>query len=323
MNEAAYRAVTTDLDGFGAMLVSQKLLRATGRDRATFLNGQVSNDITLLLPGQVAHACLLNNTGHLVALLKIYVVENCIFIQTDSSRLQTVQETLNRFVVRERVEFTPAGLSVVTVQGYGAEKAVGSIDGSVTGAGTVLVWAYNGRESMLLSNPRYSAAVGFDLIVENQDSELLLADLTRLPGSVLLPNSTEQTLRIEAGIPAWGSELDESVIPLEAGLEYAISFNKGCYMGQEVIARIHSRGHTNRSLVGFRLTSPIDVDTQLTAIGGDKKGQDVGRITSSVVSPRHGPIALGYVRNEYAKPNMELSANEKLATVVPLPFNTR
>jgi folate-binding protein YgfZ len=103
---------------------------------------------------------------------------------------------------------------------------------------------------------------------------------------------------VEAGRPAWGAELDGSVIPLEANLADAISFDKGCYLGQEIIARIHSRGHTNRSLIGLRSDIEMCSGDRLLALNGDREGQDVGWITSSANSPRYGWIGLGYLRND-------------------------
>jgi folate-binding protein YgfZ len=121
--------------------------------------------------------------------------------------------------------------------------------------------------------------------------------------------------RVESGRPRWGLELDESVIPQEAGLnDRAVSFTKGCYVGQETVARLHYRGKPNRHLRGLRLSEPVATSTPLLL--GERQ---VGSVGSSVVSPRLGPIALAIVRRE-AEPGATLGAGEATAEVVSLPF---
>ncbi|MGZ4275146.1 MAG: CAF17-like 4Fe-4S cluster assembly/insertion protein YgfZ, partial [Solirubrobacteraceae bacterium] len=121
--------------------------------------------------------------------------------------------------------------------------------------------------------------------------------------------------RVEAGVPLYGAELDDSVIPQEAALnETHVSFTKGCYVGQETVARLHWRGKPNRHLRGLRLSAPVEPGTPLVL--GER---EVGRVASSVVSPRLGPIALALVRRE-AGPGDELQAGGAIAVVSELPF---
>ena len=258
------------------------MVKLTGADRASFLNGQVTSDVLNLAPAQ--HACLLNNTGHLLAEIFIHSFEDSLLIETDPERAQTVAAALERFLVRERVE-----IEVLT-----DVWKIASFQGAVTGrekAGSGFV-AHRNR----------TGAPGADFW-----------SLDPLPATndvASLDEDTLNVLRVEAGVPWWGRELDESVIPLEAGMQDAISFTKGCYMGQEVIARIHSRGHTNRTLKGLKLSVPVT----------EEEGFEAGRITSSVVSPAFGPIALAYVRNEYAAAGTLLQVGPATATVADLPF---
>jgi folate-binding protein YgfZ len=129
------------------------------------------------------------------------------------------------------------------------------------------------------------------------------------------PEAVAEVVRVEAGRPRYGIDLDERTIPQEAGLnDRAVSFTKGCYVGQETVARLHYRGKPNRHLRGLRLSAAMPPGTPLTL--GER---EVGTLGSSVVSPRHGPIGLALIRRE-ASPGDELAAGAATATVVELPF---
>ncbi|MBI4482292.1 MAG: aminomethyl transferase family protein, partial [Acidobacteria bacterium] len=134
-----------------------------------------------------------------------------------------------------------------------------------------------------------------------------------------------QVLRVEAGIPLFGTDMDESHMPLEAGLEHALSTTKGCYVGQEVMARILYRGHVNRKLTGLRLQGGKVPEKGSTIVAGDK---EIGQVTSAVFSPALGqPIALGYVRREFLTPGskveVKFNGDSASAEVVTLPFYRR
>ena len=130
-----------------------------------------------------------------------------------------------------------------------------------------------------------------------------------------MPEAAAEVLRVESGRPRYGLDLDEGTIPQEAGLnERAVSFTKGCYVGQETVARLHYRGKPNRQLRGLRFSAPVATGTPLVL--GER---EVGRVGSSVVSPRFGPIGLALVRREAAVGD-ELVAGEGRAVVAELPF---
>ena len=175
---------------------------------------------------------------------------------------------------------------------------------------------------MAMQRPHTPSSSGFDIMLPAGAGPAALAALLATPGAVELDWETLQTLRIEAGIPKWGSELTEATIPLEANLGATISQNKGCYMGQEVIARIISRGHTNRTLVGFRLNQLAPVGTELLPENSPQRNQNPARLTSVTASPECGPIALGFIRNEYAQLGLAVHSSDRAvtATVSALPF---
>jgi folate-binding protein YgfZ len=159
-------------------------------------------------------------------------------------------------------------------------------------------------------------ALGIDLIVPSEDAERLRAVLSAA-GAVEVGPDAAEILRIEAGTPRFGVEMDSATMPAEAGIvATAVDFEKGCYIGQETVARLHYRGKPNRHLRGLRLSAPAATDTPLNL--GDK---EVGRVGGSCVSPLHGPIALAILRRE-AEPGAELAVGEDgvTARVVDLPF---
>ncbi len=327
MNERAYHAVRSDPNGAGVFPLERAWIRLTGTDRATFLDGQVSNDIAHLQEGQGIHACLLNNTGHLLANLYVNAFPDSLLIETTPTRGETVVKSLNRYLIRERVEIEDISQQIggVTVQGAAARNMVAAVlgdlgDTAIMPLSNARLVALEGPEVTLIHHHRTPSVSGYDLLMQRVDRDKMLHHLLANPGAELLDEDTVNVVRVEAGLPKWGAELDESIIPLEAKLYSAIHQNKGCYMGQEVIARILSRGHTNRSLVGLRLSEMVNTASHIFTEPGEPRGKDVGRITSVVTSPTAGVIALGYVRNEQANIGQTLFVGDTPATVTALPF---
>ena len=175
---------------------------------------------------------------------------------------------------------------------------------------------------MLISHIHAATSAGFDMVLPSGAGGAILRKLLTAPGARQLDLETLNLLRIEAGIPVWGAELTESVIPLEANLSSAINQSKGCYLGQEVIARIISRGHTNRSLTGLCLSAMVEPGAVFVGASGPRRNQDPAKTTSVADSPEAGPIALGYVRNEYSSLGTVLQSEDGniTATVTALPF---
>jgi folate-binding protein YgfZ len=221
-----------------------------------------------------------------------------VVIDTEPGFLGAVREYLEKHLISEEAELhAGADLAVVSVVGPLAERAAAA-------AGEAL------RSGSLVPP-------GVDLLVPRADLQAVLERLAGA-GAALAGFETWERLRVEAGVPRYGRDMDEKTIPLEAGLQRAISYDKGCYVGQEVIARATFRGHMNRTLSGLLLG-----DTA-AAPGTDlmREGKRVGWLTSVVKSPRLGQhVALGYVRRE-VEPGSRLILGEgpATATVQPLPF---
>ena len=307
MNISAYSAVVGLESGAGYRQLPIAFASVRGRDRVSFLQGQISNDIAKAETGQWLDACLLNSTGHMLAYLTLCVLEDSILVGTDKDRLPMVIKTLERYLVREKVVIEASPEVLITVQG---DRAAAVAWNTVNDFHTVIA-------APLL---RFGSKSGIDLLVDEHEVELVQENFGQT-GALFIDDETAHVLRVESGETKWGNELDETVIPLEAGLDKAISYTKGCYVGQEIIARIHSRGHTNRSLIGLTFEGPAAAGDTITATGGDKAGTDVGKITSTALSPRYGSIGLGYVRNDYAAVGTDLRVADGTARVVGLPFD--
>lgn len=256
------------------------LLELRGTDRASFLQGMVSNDVSALVPGQACHAALLDTTGHIQADLYVHAFPDALVIETDPACFQVLSQTLSRFLIMEDVTLADVShqWAIVTVLGDGAETFAD-----------------------LPGEKRPSTApfpASFDLWLPAAESPFI-------PGAAILTDDEAETLRVEAGVPRWGHELSASVLLPEAGMEDAVSYTKGCYVGQEIIARLHARGQANR---GLRFVLLAD-DAPVPPVGatvhvpedGPEPGREIGRITSAASSPRRGgqALALAFVRKEY------------------------
>ncbi|MDR3707900.1 MAG: glycine cleavage T C-terminal barrel domain-containing protein [Capsulimonadaceae bacterium] len=301
MDLDAYKSVRKTPGGAALYRLSCDLLRIGGRDRASFLQGQISNDVLTLPSGSGMRACLLNNTGHLLADLVILAFDDHLLIETDPGRGDFVANTLERYRIREKVtiENVTTEWALVTLQSGtaipGLQPGLGRA--SYTHADSAYDDAAN---CTVVRRDRVGAADGIDLLLPCARADAIIQRILLRPGMHSTDADTFDTLRIEAGRARWGAELSESIIPLEAGMIDALSFTKGCYVGQEIIARVRSRGHTNRTLCLLRLTGPCAPGDVIAATEGEQPGKEIGWVTSAAVSPEYGPIALGYVRNEHS-----------------------
>ncbi|HEY7623171.1 MAG TPA: folate-binding protein [Solirubrobacteraceae bacterium] len=280
-------------------------LALTGAEAKAFLNGQVSNEIEALEPGTGCYAALLSNKGKMLGDLRAIDTGAELWLDTERASLQALFDTIRRGSVGWQVELHKRTL----------QQALLSLVGPRAGQAAAFEAAseHANRASELGGAPVLLIAtdLGVDVVCAAEDAE-------RVRGALDVPEVPEaaaEVVRVESGRPRYGIDLDDTTIPQEAGLnERAVSFTKGCYVGQETVARLHYRGKPNRFLRGLRLSAPVPSGTALLL--GER---EVGRIGSSVVSPRHGPIALALVRREAASGDA-LIAGEATALVCDLPF---
>jgi folate-binding protein YgfZ len=289
-------------------------LALTGTEAKPFLTGQVTNDIEALEPGHGQYAALLTPKGKMLADLRVLDTGEELLLICERAGLQAVFDTIRRFSLGHDVELHKRTVQQGLLSLVGPRScAVGGVDETAAGEEHMNARASIGGADVLLVR----TDLGVDVVCAAEDTESVRAALVAA-GAVEVSEDAAEILRVESGRPRHGVELDETVIPQEAGLnDRAVSFTKGCYVGQETVARLHWRGKPNRHLRGLRLCEPAPVGTEL--LRGEKV---VGRIASAVESPVHGHIALAFVRRE-ASPGDELALKETeaSATVVELPFS--
>lgn len=256
------------------------VLRLTGPDRQTFLQGMVSNDVAALAPGQSCRAAFLDTTGHILADLHVHARPDALLIETDPRCLPALAGTLDKYLIMEEVEIADVSDDWALLSLLCASPPPTVMDG---GPGFV-----SGNDLWL---PVKAAPAAWEHLINS--------------GSTPVGEAAAEILRVEAGEPAWGRELDASVLLPEADLPDAVSYTKGCYIGQEIIARLRARGQANRGLRGvlFGYDAPVPPPGSTLHVPeeGPEPGREIGRITSAVASPlfQGRALALAYVRKEY------------------------
>jgi len=266
-----YQAV---LSGAGALTLSWDVVSVHGPDAQRYLQGQLSQDISGLVAGASVWSLVLQPQGKLVALVRAYRRSGEEFLLvTDAGVGPALVERLKRFLLRTKAEVEEIAWRAVSVRGPAADIASAGRAGAAGEALCAVPFSWGGL-------------VGYDLFGDEP-----------LPPAGALVASVEEyeAARIEAGFPRHGAELDERTIPAEAGLvEASVSFTKGCYTGQELIARIDARGsHVPRRLRGFLLEGPAQPGSALHELPS-LDAKVAGRLTSVARSPRFGWVALGY-----------------------------
>ncbi len=286
-------------------------LMVSGAEAAEYLQGQLTNDVEALSPGEGQYAALLDRKGHMQADMRVLrTSEEEIWIDTEAAALETTRRHLEMYKIGrevaiadltdERAILSLLGPRSVEIAGTAALPQHATAAASVGGVACIAV----------------GTDFGIDLIAKRADAGPLREALTTA-GAVEVGPAAAEVVRIEAGTPRFGAEMSAETMPAEAGIvDDAVSFTKGCYIGQEPVARLHYKGRPNRRLRGLELSAPAPAGASLTL--GEK---EVGRIGSACVSPARGPIALAIVRRE-AEPGAELAVGEDgvTARVVDLPF---
>lgn len=287
------------------------MLLVTGSEAAEYLQGQLTNDIEALAPGEGCYAALLDRKGHMQADMRVLVVDGeKIWIDTEPEAIAAARRHLEMYKIGRDADVHDAG----------DERAVVSLIGprSVELAGSAPLPEHCHEEIAIdgIECPAVGTALGIDLIPHAKDRERLIAALAAVGAPAVDPAAAE-IIRIESGVPRFGSEMDTATMPAEAGIvAAAVNFEKGCYIGQETVARLHYKGKPNRHLRGLRLSAPASPGATLSL--GEK---EVGKLGGSCISPAHGAIGLAIVRRE-AEPGAELLVGEDgvTARVVDLPF---
>jgi folate-binding protein YgfZ len=299
-------------------------LRVTGPDRAAWLQGLLTNDITAIAPGGGCYAAYLTPQGRMIADIRVLERGDFMLLDVPGAQKAFVLERLTTFIIMEdvAVDDVTGSLARVALHGPGAaallENVVKVDDGTPLAslaehASTVA--QLDGHPVVIAGSRELGGDVaGFDAYCPAPVKDDLLRALIAA-GAAPIADNAWHALRIEAGRPLFGVDMTTETIPLEAGIEdRAISFTKGCYVGQEIIIRVMHRGggRVARKLVGLRPVAPSAPDDAIAAdtplFAGEKS---IGRITSAAWSPRFGQwIAIGYVQRESAEPGTHVTIGQ-------------
>ena len=316
------RAATIDRSDRGRIVVS-------GRDRAAYLQGLLTNDIVALKSGEGCYAAYLTPQGRMIADVFAYELGDVMLLTVPRAQQNSVLEKLDQMVFSEDVQLGDVTdtFFVVAVVGPAAAAVLRGVIGG-TAEGIELLPEHGNRRvrfedrAAVVTRVTDTGQAGYDIYVESHQARALREALGAA-GVAEADAATAEALRIEAGIPRFGADMDGDTIPLEAGIETrAISFSKGCYVGQEVIIRVLHRGHGRvaRRLVG------VVADGEAAPPAGSHvtvDGREIGSVTSSTMSPALGrPIALAFVHRDFVAPGTAVVVNGVPATVAALPFVT-
>ncbi|MDQ2855742.1 MAG: aminomethyltransferase family protein [Acidobacteriota bacterium] len=315
-----------DLSSRGRLVVS-------GSEAVQFLNGLITNDMKTLAENHWMPAAFPNVQGRLLASVRVVRQSHQLtngsssfLIDTEPATHAQVRKTIERFTLAGDFHVTDLTdqTALLSIQGADANNIVQTLFGD--GASGLklnqlidISWA---QTSLTIIRASHTAADGFDLIIEAKSAAALWQALIGA-GARPLGFDALEILRVEAGEPRFGIDMDETNVVSETGLDDAVSFTKGCYLGQEIIARIKYRGHVAKKLSGLTVAAPGNIERDAKINSAD--GKEIGRVTSVTFSPHLGStIALGYLKYDYLSPGTEVmvSAGEAAlaARVVALPF---
>ena len=300
-------------------LPERGVLAVSGPQRSKFLHNLLSNDVEGRASGQGSLAALMDVKGHLLVLLRVLVCENEILLEMPRDRIAAVEGLLLHYKVGTPVRFPLRPVAIHALLGPSAAQTLAAAGAAVPDASPQSHLAAEiAGQLVRIARATDLPAGAFVIHVAPEGSEAVTEALCSA-GACVMARGDFDALRIEEGRPLFGIEVTEDNLLHETGLlaEYH-SASKGCYVGQEVVARLEARGgNVNKLLRGLRLTAPAAAGAAINAAG-----QPVGRISSAAVSKQQGPIAMGYVHRSHAAPGTAVEVAGALATVVSLPMGS-
>ncbi len=304
MNEALLKDYNHIRNG-GTGFFEQKrgLIAVWGKESVQFLNGLITNDVAKLEDGGQMLAAFPNVQGRLLAIVRVLRQGDRFLFETDEVTREKVFNNLFRFTYAGDFFVEDLSDNYKFIELFGLNSGPPNADGSFTKYPSIDEVGY-----------RFFGLARTEMMVLRHAAGPIRGDLLKISDELY------ETLRIESGMPKYGVDMDETTVVLETGLDDAVSFTKGCYIGQEIIARIHFRGHVAKQLTGLILSEP-GATGFLTDELKTLDGKNAGKITSSTFSPKLGKmIALAFVRYDYLTEGTELFANEQAMKVKHLPI---
>lgn len=303
------------------------LIVVSGADRATYLQGLLTNDIVSLKSGTGCYAAYLTPQGRMITDLFVYELGDVMLLALPRPQKDVVLAKLDQLVFSEDVQLGDVTETFLdtTVVGPSAPDTLAHILG--LGADDLRTMLEHGNRRtafedrpVILTRTSDTGVMGFDVYVESAKADVFRAALAS-NGVHSLDPETAEVIRIEAGIPKFNQDMDEDTIPLEAGIESrAISFSKGCYVGQEVIIRVLHRGHGRvaRKLAGLVVAGETTPSMGARVTSNDR---EIGTVTSAAVSPAlNKPIALAYLHRDFLAAGTAVMIDGVKASVERLPF---
>jgi folate-binding protein YgfZ len=313
------------LSGCGIYDLNQRAkIALTGGDRVRWLNGMVTNNIRDLAPGHGAYAFLLNPQGHILGDLYAYNRGDSLVIDTDQLQLEKLLATFDHYIIMDDVELANVSdkLTAIGLAGPKAREVLRAAGFEIAELKPLqfvdVTWRSVSVTAARGDNPSVEA---YELWL-SPDQATLLWDALKKSGATPVGTAALELLRIAEGIPLYGQDIRERDLPQETEQQRALHFSKGCYIGQEIVERIRSRGNVHRKFTGFEVEGALPaVGTKILADGRD--GRDVGEITSVASLPLAGDdrlVALGYIRREIATPGKQFQLGSSQLSVATLPF---
>jgi folate-binding protein YgfZ len=309
---------------------NRAVLEFTGDDRLSYLQGLISNDLRLAPSGEGSYAAFLNQQGKVLADCRALTTDDSFIVDFWEPLKPKILDHLHRYLVADEVEIANLNdrYAILSIQGPESEKLLEKFVPRDQQPQKTLAHslAQIGGVEIRICRYSHTGEDGFDLMIPLAEIECLARQLTEaaaLYSARWVGEEAHEILRIEAGIPRYGIDITEDNLILETGLSHAVSFNKGCYLGQEVVERIRSRGHVNKALTGLLVHGEKPPAAGCKIFSAEK---EIGKITSSSYSPALGSaVALGYVHRDHRAQGTQVLVryDEELlvsATVRELPF---
>jgi folate-binding protein YgfZ len=300
-------------------LAARVKLALTGSDRVRWLNGMVTNNVRDLAPGQGVYAFLLNPQGQIQGDLYVYNRGDDVLVDTDSAQREKILAIFDHYIIMDDVVVTDvtASLGAVGLAGPAA-AAILRASGFALPAQPEPLRLYNTNRQDIPVTLVVPRTHSYELWIAPEHAPALQSALAAAGAVPVSPEAVE-IHRIALGIPRYGQDIRERDLPQETEQSHALHFSKGCYIGQEIVERIRSRGAVHRKFTGFRVTGPLPAPGAKI----QSEAKDVGEVTSSARLPwpaGDANVALGYVRRELAVPGKTLQSGEASLTVADLPF---
>jgi folate-binding protein YgfZ len=288
----------------------RRVFAVDGPDAADYLQGQLTNDVEALEPGTGCYSALLDRKGRMQADMRILREDAGFIIDTEPETGDAVLRHLSMYKIGREVEIADVSAERALISVIGPAAAQVVLDGPAGAEGAHRSAQIASAEAVVIATDQ-----GVDLLVGTADVEPVLAELERR-GAEPVSEQAAEIVRVESGRPRFGREMSATTIPQEAGInERAVSFTKGCYIGQETVARLHYKGKPNRRLVGLRLSAGAATGDPIRL--GDR---ELGALGTAVLSPARGPIALAIVRREAELGDTVEVGDGATAELVELPF---